>query len=144
PEAGRAQPLLLAAAVPAGLEVGDADRQPDRHRDEDEGGERGDCELPAREFQGGHGAEAKFAPGTLHPAKPRRKPAANYGARPRRRAPAASSIAARALGQIAVRLAKVWMRPGCRRRATWTPASRRRAAKVSPSSRSGSKPAVAT
>ncbi len=49
---------------------------------------------------------------------------ASQAARPMRRAPAASSIAPRAVRPIAVWLAKLWTRPGWRRRATRTPASR--------------------
>ena len=45
-----------------------------------------------------------------------------------RSAPAASSIAPRAVRLIAVWLAKLWIRPGWRRSATWTPASRIRSA----------------
>ncbi len=50
------------------------------------------------------------------------------GASPIRSAPAASSIAPRAVRLIAVSLAKPWIRPGWRRRATWTPAARIRSA----------------
>ena len=76
----------------------------------------------------GAGRGADPAPRPRGPAGQRSARRPRSGRDPSAGPPAVSSIAAREVRLIAVSLAKLWIRPGWRRRATWTPASRIRSA----------------